>query len=238
MSCSILNWSIIIFCYNEEGNIQNVFEDAYSLLTGIADKFEIVIIDDGSTDNTHAICRSIAQKHGFVKLIGHEVNLGIGMALKSGYQAATGDYLCAIPGDGQFDLNELKHVTEFPVSAYYSFYRPKTDYNLYRQMLTWANRLFNQHALGIYLRDVNWIKVYKKEYLQITQPKLNSSLIESEICAKLYKCNILPVEIPSKYLKREHGISRGGSIKTLFKAVRDMIPLWWIIIRFKPSQRF
>lgn len=233
-----MNISVIIFCYNEAGNLPRVFAEVSAFLTTAGYRHEIIIVNDGSTDNTTQICHQIEAANPSVKTITHAKNLGIGRALKSGYDAACGEYVCALPGDGQFNVSELKLVAPFGNNTYYSFYRPQTDYTLYRKCLTWGNRLFNQHVLGVFLRDVNWIKVYRKEQLQAVQPELFSSLIESEICAKLYKCGVLPIEIPSVYSPRQFGISKGGSWPTLRKAVVELPVLLFTVIKFKKKSLF
>ncbi len=226
--------SIIIFCYNERDSISKVVTDTLLYLKKISKDYEIILVDDGSTDGTKEICSEIEKNVRFVRLISHEKNLGIGMALKNGYRNVSKDYVCAVPGDGQFDLKELLLIKPFEDNMYYSFYRKKTNYTIYRKSLTWLNRIFNQHFLAIYLRDVNWIKVYKKSHLSLTKPELSSSLIESEICAKLHKCKILPIEIPSNYLSRENGLAKGGNWNTLRKAMLETTKLWWVVYNFKP----
>lgn len=228
-----MNISIIIFCFNEVDTIEKVVRDVCLFLEKFSNDFEIILVNDGSTDGTTEKCREIAHNQ-FVKLIEHKQNLGIGQALKSGYGVATKEYVCAIPGDGQFDIIELSQIRPFETKVYYSFYRQSTDYTFYRALLTRLNRLFNQHFNAVYMRDVNWIKVYRKEHLQLTKPELVSSLIESEICAKLYKCGIHCIEIPSEYKKRISGEPKGGSWKTLKQAILDTFKLWLVVQRFKP----
>ena len=223
-----MNISLIIFCYNEFGNIQSVLEQSEQLLSEIADDFELIVVNDGSNDGTSKLLIELKKKINFV-LINHNRNLGIGQALQSGYKATSLEYVCAIPGDGQFDLNELRQVKPFDNSTYYSFYRPVTNYNRYRKTLTWLNRVYNQHLLAVFLRDVNWIKVYRLDQLKMTNPVLKSSLVESEICAKLYKRGITPIEIPSKYLTRESGAAKGGSFKILRKIIPETLKLFWVI---------
>ena len=228
-----MNYSIIIFCFNEQGTLNAVFQDSLKFLNGNLIDSEIIIVNDGSTDRTIEVCNQIQSQFPSVRFIHHPQNLGIGMALRSGYNAAKNEYVCAIPGDGQFDIMELCQVKPFDEHIYYSFYRPLTNYSFYRSCLTWFNRLFNQHVLAVYLRDVNWIKVYKKAQINAVNPKLKSSLIESEICAKLYKLNVHSIEIPSVYLERRSGVSKGGSWNTLKKAMADTVLLWWVVFRFK-----
>lgn len=224
--------SIIIFCYNEGGTITAVVENALHVCDALTSSYEVIVVDDGSTDNTAQSLKAAFQTNEKVKLLTHPVNQGIGMALRTGYKAAACEFVCAVPGDGQFELKELLQLTPFDNTVFYSFYRTKTDYNFYRAFLSWLNRLFNQHILGIFLRDVNWIKVYRREQLLLVKPELKSSLIESEICAKLYRCGIRPIEIPSSYNKRVYGVAKGGSWATLKKAVSEMVALCMSIWRF------
>ena len=229
--------SLIIFCFNEHGSIERVVSGARSFLQSTTYQYEIVVVDDGSTDGTHELLGQLSDVEKDVSVITHPRNMGIGMALQTGYANAKCEYICAIPGDGQFDINELRNILDFSNKTFYSFYRPQTGYNLYRSTLTWLNRLFNQHVLGIFLRDVNWIKVYRKEQIEIVKPQLKSSLIESEICAKLFRLGATPIEIPSQYLDRKYGVSTGGNWHTLKKALADLAKLWWIVVRFRPLNR-
>ena len=177
--------SLIIFCYNEAGNIGRVIDLCRELLPTISSDYELIVVNDGSNDNTAEEVKLKMKAFPALRLISHEVNKGIGNALRSGYGAATKEYVCAIPGDNQFELSLLKEVKPFDEETYYAFYRINTGYSTYRKLLSWGNRLFNQHVLGIFLRDVNWVKVYRLSQLQRIQPRLTSSLAESEICAKL-----------------------------------------------------
>lgn len=230
-----MNLTIIIFCYNEKGTLRAVVEAAIRFLETFAERYEVLIIDDGSNDGSIAIAQQLEKENAqTVKVIAHEVNKGIGMALRTGYAAAQMEYVCAIPADGQFEVDLLKSVEPFLNDTYYSFYRRKTHYSFYREALSKFNRLFNQHVLGIFLRDVNWIKVYRKQQLELVKPELTSSIVESEICAKLYKCGVLPTEIPSDYLTRTYGVSKGGGLKTVFRALAETGKLIWVVMRFKP----
>lgn len=229
-------FSIIIFCFNESGNIQRVLTVALSFLELNIPDFELIVVDDGSDDGSADIIDSFASLNSQkVKAIRHLKNLGIGMALKSGYDAATGEYVCAIPGDGQFEISQLSIVKPFENEVYYSFYRTDNRYGAYRKLLTLFNKLFNRIFLGIKLKDVNWIKVYRKSQLNLVKAELNSSLIESEICAKLNILGSMPIEFPSVYLERESGKPKGGNWNTLKKAANEMWTLFWIVREFKKS---
>lgn len=221
--------SIIIFCYNERENIGPVIQSATEVAGQLFDTFEIIVVDDGSTDGT----QQIVEKYDRIKYIRHAQNQGIGMALRTGYRLATCQYVCAVPGDGQFDVYELLKVKPFDFSNFYSFYRSKTDYNLYRKLLSHGNKIFNRFFLSITLKDVNWIKVYRKEQLDFVKPELYSSIIESEICCKLIKVGSVPIEIPSIYHERMSGVAKGGKWNTLKKAIKEVYTLYQVSNRFE-----
>jgi glycosyltransferase involved in cell wall biosynthesis len=229
-----LNFSIIIFAYNEGTTLFDVVSKAQGCLNKLSPNHEIIIVDDGSIDNTQEVIEQI-KKEFKVRVIYHAGNLGIGPALKSGYLVAEKDLVCAVPGDGQFNLNELLKIEAFDENTCYAFYRKDYEYSYYRRMLSAFNRFLNSVFLGFKLRDVNWIKVYRKAHLDQISINLESSLIESEICGKLRKCNVQFEEMPSSYLPREAGVSKGGSFKTVSKAFVELFKLMREVATFKPK---
>lgn len=227
-----MNISIVIFCYNEAGSIEGVIQSCIQMLESIATSYQIVIVDDGSTDESHSIIEKYSGKYNFITSIRHQKNQGIGMALRTGYEASIKEYVCAVPGDGQFDVNELLQIKPFSILNFHSFYRTDTSYTPYRRFLNISNRIFNYLFLGIKVRDVNWIKVYRKDQLEFVNLELKSSIVESEICAKLMKAGSQPIEIPSVYHIRVSGVSKGGSWKTLSKALSEMLTLVQVLLKF------
>jgi len=102
--------SVFFPCHNEQGNIASLVTKTIELLAGIGNDYEIIIVNDGSTDDTARIADRLAQQNKYVKVVHHETNLGYGAALQSGFHAATKEWVFYTDGDGQFDITELADI--------------------------------------------------------------------------------------------------------------------------------
>jgi glycosyltransferase involved in cell wall biosynthesis len=229
------SWTIIIFCYNEEGSITKVIEDVYAFLERITPiKSEVLIVNDGSTDNTKQYLEKSASVYNSIRIINHPHNLGIGEALRSGYINSRYENVCAVPADGQFDMNEMIPYSSVPPKTFVSFHREvKTSYSSYRTLLSYMNRVINHYFLGLKMKDVNWVKIYKLEELRKINIQMHSSLIETEICSKLVINSNTMIEVPSTYNRRISGKVKGSSLKAVINISKELYKLIRIIQRFK-----
>jgi glycosyltransferase involved in cell wall biosynthesis len=221
------SWSLIILSYNEEASIRNVIIDAWNLLcqNGVS-SFEIIVVDDGSSDNSVEAVNELAAQNVEVRLVALETNRGIGEALRIGYSSSKYDNVGMIPGDGQFDVSELLPFLEIPEKTVISFVRrQKPGYSLFRNALSFTNRAVMYCLVARDISDINWVKIYKGEALRALQLRLRSSLIESEILAKLLNRGHHIVHVPSKYLPRAGGTSSSASIKNLYRVLRETLAL-------------
>lgn len=223
----IQSWSIILFLYNEEDSLKAVIDSALVILKQLnATESELIIVNDGSTDKSSQIIKNYLNNDN-IKVIHHNKNKGIGEALISGYKAANYENICAIPADGQFNVEELLPFKIIPDKTIISFYRnQKTRYTLFRKLLSFGNKLLNKYLLGIKVKDVNWVKVYKKDFFDSISPVLTSSLVESEICAKMLKTGFKIIEVESTYHPRLGGKSKGASLSTIRQAIRETFKLY------------
>lgn len=231
------NWSFIIFVYNEEAAIKELINDCLRVLDIISPiKSELIIINDGSTDNTPNIIQDCINGIQNAKLITHKTNQGIGNSIKNGYREAQYENICAIPGDGQFSPDELLPHACIPSKTILSFYRTtKPQYTRYRKFLSACNRLLNHYLLRIKIKDVNWIKVYKKDFFTEVNPVLSSLLLESEICAAMLKNAYKIIEVPSTYHPRIGGKAKGGSYNTVSLVIREMFKFYFTLNLSKKS---
>ncbi len=227
-------WSVGVLCYNEGETLEKVVAGVRLVLQRLTDTFEILIVDDYSTDGSREKAVELGKTYPEVRAILHEANRGIGGGLLSIYTNAQYENVAMIPGDGQFDTNEYLPFKDVPADSFISFYRKEnTSYSLFRNILSLFNKKLNKVFIGITLKDVNWTKVYKKKDLNQLDLQLTSSLVESEICAKLLFLGKKVIEVESKYLPRVAGQSKGASAAIVKKALKDTWALIAIMRRFK-----
>ena len=234
------SWSICVLCYNEEGSISKVLTDLEAVFTEKPSiDYEIIVINDGSTDGSREVIqdhinRSSSKK---LKLIDHPENLGIGMAIRTGYQNSEKENVMAMCGDGQFKLEDLKNNLSIENGSFISYFRKdKTNYTLFRKFLSETNKSVNRYFFGIHLKDVNWVKAYKREDLESIDYEIQSSLVETEIAAKLIKKGLHVKEVETYYLPRLAGEAKGASLKIVYLAVIELFKLIYVInVKFRPS---
>lgn len=227
-------WSIVIFGMNEAHTIGSVVTHAHCVLQKISSPGgEIIVVDDGSTDESLQVVKQLASKIFELKIITHQTNKGIGAALISGYNLASSENICAIPADGQYDLDQLLGYPEVETNTILSFCRYKNKiYSPFRKFLSWCNRQLLKYVFKVAIQDINWVKVYKRENLKGINFELSSSLVESEICIKLMKSGVKLIEVPAIYLQRQYGEPKGASPKIMAKALVELPKLFFSVRRF------
>lgn len=231
-------WSVGILCYNEAGSLEPLVVKLIEVLRRICTTYEVIIVDDFSTDGSREIAIECSKKYPGVRTELHERNQGIGAALLTVYTKSVYENVCVIPGDGQFDVEEYLQFPTVPENHFVSFYRKEnTSYSLFRNALSLFNKKLNKTFIGIDLKDVNWTKIFKKADLAQLDLQLTSSLVESEICAKLIFLGKKVIESESKYLPRKYGESRGASFAIVIKALKDTWHLVAIMRNFKRMKK-
>lgn len=107
-----LSLSITIPAYNEEGSIEKVAIRALLTAKSLSKNYEVLLVDDGSTDNTGSIIDTLAKKHKEIRVIHHKKNQGFSGAIKTCYRNASKDLVFLAPADGQVDITDCKLFIE------------------------------------------------------------------------------------------------------------------------------
>ena len=157
--------------HNEEANLEGLVNEALATLPTLADTFEIIAVDDGSTDGTAAIADALAAAHpDVVRAVHHPTNLGYGAALRSGFGAARYDLVAFTDGDRQFKVADLGLLTarlaEPDRPDVVVGFRIKRADPPVRTAYARAYRLANRIFFGLKVTDVDCAaKLFRREAL-------------------------------------------------------------------------
>ncbi len=184
--------SVVLPAYREELNIGPMVEMALEALPGMAEEFEILVVDDGSADGTGAVARALVdQHHPKVRLISHSENRGYGAALRTGFKNAISDLVFYTDSDRQFDLTELAYflplMEDNDLVIGFRVYRYDSAL---RSFVSWGyNRLVGL-LFRIRVRDVDCAyKLMRREVLANLQLQTDDFFIDTEIVARSRRWN-------------------------------------------------
>jgi len=222
---STYSWCVIILAYNEDATLERVVTQIIPILETITPRFSILIVNDGSTDDTRRIADDLVERDGRIRVVHHETNRGIGHGLRSGYSNADGDILGMIPADGQFNPEELRgflpHLDEYDIFA---SHRKERSYTAFRMFVTRVNRILIRWLFGLSVKDINWVKFYKKWILDTVDIQSVSPMVETELVVEAIKYhNARMIERESTYLPRSTGKARGASFRHVFRSLIDLL---------------
>ena len=213
--------------HNEEANVRELVAEALETLPGLAEAFEIVIVDDGSRDATGAIADELAEAHpGVVRAVHHPVNLGYGAALLSGFRAARHDLVAFTDGDRQFHVADLGRLTErlgqpdAPDAVV--GYRIRRADPLIRTIYARLYRLANRVWFGLRVRDVDCAcKLFRREGLAGIAVESGGAFLSAELLIKMRAAGRTIVEVGVPHHPRTAGSPTGAKPSVIFRAVRD-----------------
>lgn len=216
--------------YNEKENLPTTVSQTLGTLreSPFVDDFEIILVNDGSTDGSKELADSIAHAEPQVRVIHHPQNMGYGQALKTGIAAARMDYVFFTDADLQFDIVELNallaHTEAYPIVIGYR--APRRDPAM-RLLNAWAWNMLNRVLFGLHIRDIDCaFKIFRRELVQNLALESQGAMISAEILIRLTRQGIQVKQIPVSHLPRVYGSATGAKLSVITRAFSEMMQLY------------
>lgn len=207
--------SFIIPVFNEEFNIQGVFRDLYAALDKNSNwDWEVIVIEDGSRDNTRGVILELVKEYPQTQLILHDKNQGWVRSVKDGIAKARGEYLMYIGADEEFDCSELPQFIE-PLRSrgenqadlVLGVRWQRNAYKLHRFFLSVIYIFFLNFLFRLRVNDYNWSQVWSRNFIESITIKSKSLFMLPEMIIKAHDLGFQVKEIPSNHRGRRTGRS-------------------------------
>ncbi len=238
----MITLSIVVPSYNEAENITQTIRDIQKVANTLVDDYEIIIVNDGSSDNTGDIIKNeLLPNNSHIQLVEHFPNRGYGGALKAGFEAAQKEFIAFVPGDGQFKFDEISLFIDklTPKISLVSGVRVDRKDNIVRKANAFLWNCVIRLFFGKLVSDIDCgFKVFRRNILDGIVLTSNGAMIDTEMLATLKVHGYKFDETPVTHLPRVAGNPTGANPVVIMKAFRDLflvrVKLWkYSILRNK-----
>ncbi|MFZ5878872.1 MAG: glycosyltransferase family 2 protein [Chloroflexota bacterium] len=216
--------SLFFPVYGDEGTVRLVAEKALRFLSSVEAEYEIIIVDDGSPDQSGEIADALAREHSCIRVIHHPRNLGYGAALRSGLAACKFEHICMIDGDDEYDIQDFHKLLR--LKDYYDLiitFRYKKLYSNMRVFISWVYNTLLRWMFRTSFRDVSTgIRLVRKSALQAIELESNSPFIGAEMATKLMLKGYRIGEVGIQTFPRAFGRGASTSVPNILATMRDM----------------
>ncbi|MCK5000008.1 MAG: glycosyltransferase family 2 protein [Anaerohalosphaera sp.] len=219
--------SVFFPCYNEAAAIEALVEKSLKVLDKISDNYEVILVNDGSSDGTAELADVLAAKYPSVKAIHHSRNQGYGAALQSGFRAASMDLVFYTDGDSQFDMGQLPEIMPLIEDCdIVSCYRINRQDSFIRKLNAWAWGKLVCFLFKMKIRDIDCaFKLYRREIFDNISMQSTGALIDAEILARAVKAGYKITQTGVRHYPRTAGTSSGANPAVIIRAFRELLKL-------------
>lgn len=219
-----LRFSVVLPAYNEEVLLPETVRKVNEALHKLKISAEIIIVEDGSTDQTYEVARRLARSDKKIKIVRHPQNRGYGAALCSGFQAARRPWIFVMDSDGQFDPQEISlFLPRLQGGDVLVGIRQKRRDTFFRFILGRFWTSISRLVLGVKVADMNCgFKVLRRSLVSRLKLVSSGGSISAEILAKATVLGMRIVEIPVTHYPREVGRQTGGTARVALKALKEL----------------
>lgn len=233
--------SVFFPAFNDARSIVPLVQTALNILPGLTDDYEVIVIDDGSTDETPVVLDELARVHPQVRIIRHTQNMGYGAALRSGFTHARKDLVFYTDGDGQYDVRDLLnlHPLLIPgVDAVNGFKTKRSD-GVHRKVIGGMYNYMARWLFQLPIRDVDCdFRLLRRHALQQIELVSSSGVICVELVHKLHAAGSTFVEVPVPHYPRAHGRSQFFTFRGVSRTALGFSVLWTrlVMLRYFPDR--
>lgn len=225
--------SVVFPAYNDGGSIASMVAAASIASRQVTDDFEIIVVNDGSSDYTADILKEMQTRYPELQVITHEKNRGYGGALRSGFSAAVKDWVFYTDGDSQYNPLELTGLAQavYDGAGLVNGYKLKRNDSLVRILIGRAYHYFVKLTFGIRIRDVDCdFRLIPRQILQGIELQSVSGAICLEMVKKIEDVGHVFAEVPVNHYSRKYGVSQFFIPWRIIRTLKQLAGLYWMLV--------
>ena len=226
--------SVFFPAYNDSGTIASLVVRAVQVAATLTPDFEVIVINDGSSDSTPEILDELARIYpARVRIVHHPENRGYGGALRSGFATATKDLVFYTDGDAQYDPAEMTVLWEKMTAEveWVNGYKISRSDPMHRIIIGRVYHHIVKLLFGFKVRDVDCdFRLIRRRVFEIVRLEKNSGVICLEMMKKFHDAKFRVAEVPVHHYHRAYGKSQFFNFRRLFRTGVDVFLLWWTLV--------
>ncbi len=223
----LLGISIIVMAFNEANSLEVVVREIDSVLTELGRAYEVIIVDDGSSDGTQAIADQLAREMGRVRVVHHETNQGLGGVYTTGFAHAQGDFVTFFAADGQLPATIIKQFIPLMDNADMVLgYLPNRNSSLLAKSLSKAERVLYRLLFGP-LPNFQGALMFRRTLLNKLELKSTGRgwAVVMELIIRASRAGYRLVSVPTEMRPRISGKSKVNNLPTICANLKQAIAL-------------
>ena len=230
--------SFVLPAYNEEANVTRAIDSVFAVAERLCSSFEIIVVDDGSSDRTSELVTEAAVLHPQVRLVRHARNRGYGEALRTGFLHARKDYVFFTDADNQFDMEELTLLLPWAdrVDVVAGFRKNRQDPAM-RRLNAWVWNRLVRVLFYVPVRDIDCaFKLFRRTALEDIDIESVGAMVNTEIMVKLGRTGKTVVEVGVTHLPRTAGTARGAKLTVIARALVEVSRMYGRLSELGPGR--
>lgn len=219
--------SIVLPALNEAANLPDLLTRIRTAMTSRNWEYEVIVVDDGSTDDTAPVAQTAAGTDMPLIVIRHGTNQGYGAALRSGFARATKDWVFLTDSDGQFDIEQIDRLAVHTEKGDFiiGFREHRQDHGG-RLINAWVFNRVVRLLFGLRVRDIDCaFKLMRRDILQQLPLTSSGALISTELLIRAKHRHARIIEVGVSHFPRRHGVPTGARLGVIIRAIRELIAL-------------
>ncbi len=240
-----LSVSVVVPAYNEEEYVVRTVRSLEKVLSSIVSDFEIIVVNDKSTDTTASILQELQKSRPHLTVVNNRRNMGLGATLRAGFARARCDVIFYVDADMPFDFWDLEKglrvMRTHGADIVTGFRHDRTSEGFLRIVYSYVYNLIIRILFGLKVQDVNFsFKLIKRDALKQIALYSTGSFIDAEMLIKMNRRGMFICQIGTDYYPREYGQSTLSGINTILGIIREMgafyfAPITSRLIKLNPT---